>query len=46
MNKSVIRFLMGKVLKTEAVLMLLPCLVALIYRETEGFYYLFTLALC
>lgn len=46
MNKSVIRFLMGKVLKTEAVLMLLPCLVALIYREKEGVYYLFTLALC
>lgn len=46
MNKSVIRFLMGKVLKTEAVLMLLPCLVALIYRETEGLYYLLTLALC
>lgn len=46
MNKSVIRFLMGKVLKTEAVLMVLPCLVALIYREAEGIYYLFTLALC
>lgn len=46
MNKSVIRFLMGKVLKTEAVLMALPCLVALIYREKEGIYYLFTLALC
>ena len=46
MNKSVIRFLMGKVLKTEAVLMVLPCLVALIYREKEGFYYLFTFVLC
>lgn len=46
MNKSVIRFLLGKVLKTEAVLMVLPCLVSLIYRESEGIYYLLTLALC
>lgn len=46
MNKSVIRFLLGKVLKTEGFLMLLPCLVAVIYRETEGFYFLFTLVIC
>lgn len=46
MNKSVIRFLLGKVLKTEAVLMVLPCLVALIYRETAGIYYLVTLVFC
>lgn len=46
MNKSVIRFLLGKVLKTEAVLMVLPCLVALIYREAAGIYYLITLVIC
>ena len=40
MNSSMVRFILGNVLKTEAVLLLLPCLVALIYRETEGVWYL------
>lgn len=40
MNASMIRYILGYVLKIEAVLMLLPCLVALIYREQEGWYYL------
>ena len=35
-----IRYILGYVLKIEAALMLLPCLVALIYREQEGWYYL------
>ena len=33
MNSSIIRFVLGYVLKMEAVLMLLPCIVAVLYRE-------------
>lgn len=40
MNSSIIRFILGNILKTEAVLLLLPCLVALIYAEPEGIWYL------
>lgn len=40
MNKSVIRYILGGVLKIESVLMLLPCVVAIIYKEMEGFAYL------
>ncbi|HBI64919.1 MAG TPA: potassium transporter KefA, partial [Clostridiales bacterium] len=46
MNKSMIRFVLGSVLKVEAVLFLLPCLIAAIYRESEGLYYLSGAALC
>lgn len=41
MNNSIVRFILGYVLLVEAVLMLLPCLVAVIYGEKEGFCYLF-----
>ena len=40
MNSSMIRFILGNILKTEAALLLLPCLVALLYRESEGLMYL------
>lgn len=40
MNSSIIRFILGCVLKTEAALLLLPCFVALIYGEREGLWYL------
>ena len=40
MNSSMIRFILGNILKTEAALLLLPCLVALLYREPEGLLYL------
>ncbi len=46
MNSSIIRFVLGNVLKIEAVLMLLPCLVAVIYREPVGWYYLGVALLC
>lgn len=46
MNKSVIRYVLGSIMKTEAVLLLLPCIVAVIYRETEGIYYLITVVIC
>ena len=46
MNSSIIRFILGNVLKTEAILLLLPCLIALIYTEPEGIWYLPVAAAC
>lgn len=40
MNFSMIRYILGCVLKIEAAFMLIPCLTALIYREKDGFIYL------
>lgn len=40
MNSSIIRYILGCILKTEAALMLLPCLIAVIYQEKEGLWYL------
>ncbi len=40
MNSSIIRYILGNVLKMEGALMLLPCLVAVIYREKTGYYFL------
>ena len=36
MNRSMIRFLLGGVLKIEGLLLLLPIIIALIYRERVG----------
>lgn len=46
MNVKVIRYILGYVLKLEALFLILPCIVAVIYKETTGFYYLFVLILC
>lgn len=46
MNRSIIRYILGWVLKIEAILMLLPCVVAIIYRENSGIAFLFSAALC
>lgn len=46
MNSSMIRYILGHVLKIEGVLMLLPCITALIYQEMTGFYYLATGFVC
>lgn len=46
MNTSIIRYILGQVMKMEAVLMLLPCIVAIIYGENEGFAYLIALSIC
>lgn len=40
MNTRMIRYMLGHVLKLEAAFMLLPCIVALIYREQVGIYFL------
>lgn len=46
MNSSIVRYILGQVLKLEAVLMLLPCLTALIYKEKEGWWYLAVAFVC
>ena len=46
MNISIIRYVLGQVLRLEGFFLLLPCLVALIYRETSGFAFLATALLC
>ena len=46
MNSSIIRYILGSILKTEAVLLLLPCIVALFYTEQEGLWYLPVAAGC
>lgn len=46
MNTSIIRFILGYILKIEAVFMLLPCVVAVIYQEKEGFAFLIVAGLC
>ena len=46
MNSSIIRYILGYVLKIEGFLMLLPCVVAVIYRERNGVYFLAVAMLC
>ena len=46
MNGSIIRYILGILLKTESILLVLPCLVAVIYQEQEGFCYLLVAGLC
>ena len=40
MNTSIIRYIVGYILKIEAALLLIPSIVAAIYREPEGLCYL------
>ncbi len=40
MNTKMIRYILGKMLGVEAVLLLLPALVSLVYREFSGIYFL------
>lgn len=46
MNNSIIRYILGYILKVESALLLLPCLTAVIYHETQGFYYLGAALIC
>ena len=46
MNFAAIKRIVGQVVRIEAVLLLLPCLVSLIYREEDGIVYFFTALLC
>ena len=46
MNIGMIIYFLGWVLKTEGLLMLLPCLIAVIYQEASGLYFLGTGGFC
>ena len=46
MNSSIVRYTLGQVLKIEAVLLLLPCMIALIYMESKGICFLVVAAIC
>ena len=46
MNISMILRILGWILKFEGLFMLLPCMVSLIYKETDGYYYLMTAIVC
>lgn len=46
MNIAIIIYFLGWILNVEAVLMLLPCITALIYKESSGTYFLITLTIC
>ncbi|MDO5416420.1 MAG: TrkH family potassium uptake protein [Lachnospiraceae bacterium] len=46
MNIAIIRYFLGWIMNVEAVLMLLPCLTALVYKEANGIYFVITLAVC
>ncbi len=46
MNYSVIRRILGIVLRFESAFLLLPCITAVIYRESEGWWYLACAAVC
>ena len=42
MNRKIICYILGVVCRAEGLLLLLPCVTALYFGETEGFYYLLT----
>ncbi len=46
MNTSIIRYILGHIIKLEGFFMLLPCVIALIFQEKELFSYLFMASLC
>ena len=46
MNFSIVKRIIGYVLVFVAVLMVLPCIVAVIYQEREGWSFVITAALC
>lgn len=46
MNYAIIRYILGWILNFEAAFMLLPCIVALIYGESQGWSFVITIILC
>ncbi|MCD8355320.1 MAG: TrkH family potassium uptake protein [Clostridia bacterium] len=46
MNTPIIRYILGHVLRIEGLLLLLPCLIAVYFREEQGIYFLLTAAIC
>lgn len=46
MNRSIIGYILGYILKIEAILLLLPCAVGAIYLEKQAYAYILVAALC
>ena len=46
MNGSIIRYIIGSILRVEGILLLLPCGVSVIYKEQEGLSFLIVAVLC
>ena len=46
MNSSMIRYILGNVIKLEGLFLLLPCVISLIYQEKEGGVYLVLALVC
>ncbi len=46
MNKSIILHIIGWILTIEALFMVLPCIVAIIYQEQSGYSFLITILAC
>jgi len=46
MNYKAVSKILSYVLRLEAILMLTPCIIALIYQEKEGWWYLLSAAIC
>lgn len=46
MNRSMISYILGHILKIEAILLLLPCIVGAIYQEKAGYAYLIVAGVC
>jgi len=46
MNISIIRYILGHIIKLEGLFMLLPCVIAIIYREQEIAAYMIMAGLC
>ena len=46
MNGSIIRYILGHILKIEGIMLLFPCVVAVVYREQVGFWYAGISVLC
>lgn len=46
MNTSMVRYILGNVLKLEAAVLLLPYIVSIVYHENVGIYYISVAAIC
>lgn len=46
MNRSMISYILGYILKIESILLLLPCIVGMLYQEKQTYAYLAVAALC
>ena len=46
MNYGIIRYIVGKMLLMEGVLLLIPTFVSLLYQESSGVYFLIIIEIC